>query len=504
MRAKRIAAIALTTTLLLGIGAMSARGDDSGLFGFGMSATGSAISFLYNQPSFGVPSDPTFELRKVYSLAELSSGPTAHGLGSLLWPGQVVGNAPPSLLFDTVIFNPTQIDALEPVLDKIKEQGAKNTAGRSGYPVRAESFYPSSGDSQQTQAVGPAQMQAQARQDIADASSTTGGAGLPGVVQFGTISSNSVTQVVKNIATATTVTSITGLDLFGALHIDSIRATGTATSDGVAGKVDGSLTIAGLTVNDQSGNPQFSINVDQKGIHVLQYDKDGKATERFSNDPLGTIFDAVNKSLAPQGISLHVGAPVDVFNGPEASRSLKGLTIHLDATGMTKLLDALDKAAPSLMIKETLQNPTSNHTISDPLFGDSGPLNPYVAGLLASFFQGDQTMDIVLGSFLVDSAASPALAPFTPELPPITTPPITTPPFTGGDLGGGITTPTQPPTGSVVQGLSLKPVAVVGVPVAALVVILLAGLLGATRLRLFADSVVAGPAVARCPIEEKT
>ena len=504
MRVRRIAAIAMCTTVLLGVGAMSARGDDSsGLFGYSIGATGSAISFLYNQPSFGVPSDPTFELRKVYSLAALDSGPTAHGLGSLLWPGQVVGNAPPSLIFDTVVFNPTQIDELEPVLDQIKEQGAKQTAGRGSYPIRAESFYPSSQSSDTQDVAAGARMAATARQDLADGSSTTGGAGVPGVIEFGSIASHSVSEVINNVATASTITRITDLNLFGAIHINSIVATATATSDGLKGAVDGSLTIAGMTVNDQNGNPQFQINVDQKGVKVITYDSDGKPTERFSNDPLGTIFDNVNKAIGAQGFSLHVGKPIDLVNGAEASRSLAGLTIHLDAHGMNDLLNGLDKVVPG--IKQDLQNPTSFHTLSDPLFGDNGPLNPYIAGLAASFFQGDQTMDVVFGSVAADSAASPPLEAFPiPEVPPITTPPITTPPFSGGGNfgGGGITTP---PTGPVVQGLNLKPVGVVGIPFAALAVILLAGLIGATRLRLFADAVVAAPVAAtRCPLEEKT
>ena len=505
MRIRRIAAIAMCTTVLLGVGAMSARGDDSGgLFGYSMGATGSAISFLYNQPSFGVPSDPTFELRKIYSLASLDSGPTAHGLGSILWPGQVVGNAPPSLLFDTVIFNPTQVDQLEPVLDQIKEQGAKNTAGRSGYPIRAESFYPSSQTSDSEQTGAGIEMQALARQDLADASATTGGAGQEGIISFGSIASHSVSQVINNVATATTTTRISDLNLFGVVHINSIVAAATATSDGIKGAVDGSLTIGGMTVNDQNGNPQFVINVDKTGVRVVQYDSKGKPTELVSQDPLGKIFDAVNQQLEPHGFSIHVGKPVDLIDGATADRSLDGLTVHLDAKGMNVLLDAIDKAAPMLKLKETLQNPTGN-PLSDPIFGDNGVLNPFVAGLVASFFQGDQTMDIIFGAVAVDSAASPPLQAFPiPQIPPITTPPITTPPITGG-FGGGGGAFQNPPPGPSVQGLNLKPVGVVGVPFAALAVILLAGLIGATRLRLFADAVVAAPvAVTRCPLEEKT
>jgi len=525
VRARRIAAIALATTVLFAVGAMSAQGEDVGLFGYSMGATGSAISFLYNQPSFGVPSDPTFELRKIYSLAEVDSGPTSHGLGSILWPGQVVGNAPPSLLFDTVIFNPTQLDALQetclppqvqpllptPVatplqclgLDPAKKLGSDATAGRSGYPIRAESFYPSDQSSDSQDVGAGVNMQAEAREGLADASSTTGGAGLKGVIEFGSIYSRSTSEVVKGLATGTTVTHISDLNLFGAIHISSLTATAIATSDGMKGKVDGTLTIAGMTVKDQNGNPQFAITLDKKGLRLTTYDAKGKPTDQFSEDPLGPIFDGVNKALEAQGMSIHIGQPVDLVSGPEASRSLAGLTLHLDAHGMSQFLDALDKAAPGLKLKSTLQNPTSNHTISDPIFGDGGVLNPYVAGLIGSFFQGDQTMDIVFGAVAASSAASPPLPEFPlPEVPPVAVPPISTPPFTGGgNLGGGVTTPVQPQTN--VQALSLNPVGVVGIPFGLLAAVLLAGLVGASRLRLFADRVVAAPIAARCPLEEQ-
>src|SRR5439155_12763781 len=60
MRVRRIASITAATLMLLGIpGGLTARGAEPGLYGYGMGATATAISFLYNQPSFGVPTDPT-------------------------------------------------------------------------------------------------------------------------------------------------------------------------------------------------------------------------------------------------------------------------------------------------------------------------------------------------------------------------------------------------------------------------------------------------------------
>jgi len=488
VRARRLASIAAATMLMLGIGGgVAARGAEPGLFGFGMGATASAISFLYNQPSFGVPTDPTFELRKVYSAAELDSGPTAHGIGSVLWPGQVVGNAPPSLLFDTVLFNPTQLPQLDPVIQQLKTAGSNATAGRAGYPIRAESFYPSGPASDERDVAGGVRMASSAEQEQSDGSSTTGGAGVPGVITFGTLFSNSNTRVLKGQAIAESVAKITDLDLFGAIHIQSLVATVRSVSDGQTAKNEGALTIAGVTIKDQTGKEQANLVVDSDGFHA------GGQTQ----DPLGILADQLfKKYLEPQGITLYAGKPIDLVDGPTASRSLTGLTLHIDARGMKVLLSRMPA-----VVRDTLKNPTSNHLL-DPLFGDSGLLSPTVAGFVASFFQGDQTMDVVFGSLAVQAAASPPFEDIV--LPPVLPPEIPSIPFvpgTGAVGGGGFVTQPLPQQGGS-PALSLTPVAVVGVPFALIALAVALALFGATRLRLFADRVVAAKAVVRCPIEE--
>jgi hypothetical protein len=486
VRVKRIVSIVAATLVLLGIpGGVTARGAESGLYGFGMGATASAISFLYNQPSFGVPTDPTFELRKVYSASDLDSGPTGHGIGSVLWPGQVVGNAPPSLLFDTVIFNPTQFEQLQPILDQIKKGGSDATAGRSGYPIRAESFYPQ-GPPSSSNDLATGRMASSAEVDQTDGSSSTGGAGLPGIIQFGSLFSHSNTRVLNGKAVATSIAKITDLDLFGAIHIESLIANVKSTSDGTTAKNEGTFTIAGMTIKDQDGKEQAKILVDQKGFHFGDQNQ----------DPLGALAEQVfKKYLEPQGIDLFAGKPIDSLDGPTASRSLAGLVLHIDARGMKTMLDRLPPD-----VRGTLKNPTSNHLL-DPLFGDNGVLSPTIAGFVASFFQGDQTMDVVFGSLAVSVAASP---PFDDSrLPPVDIPPITGgvpfAPGTGGFEGGGIIPPTSPQAGQV---LNLTPVAVKGIPFALIAIAIALAMFGATRLRLFADRVMTAPAAVRCPLEE--
>lgn len=517
-RFRRFAAVAAVTLAIIAIpGGFAARGAETELFGYSIGATGSAISFLYNQPTFGVPTDPTFELRKVYSKADLDSGPSAHGIGSVLWPGDVAGNAPPNLLFDTVIFNPTQLPQLNdlcldpgaplfplplptsapeplrcPGLDSIKQFGADQTAGSGGYPIRAEAFYPSSKAEDEKDVGAGARMAAQALEDRAEGSSQTGGAGS-GLINFGTISSHSTSIVEKGDVVSTAIAKITDLDLFGFVQIRSLVSRAVATSDGAKGKLEGSLEIAGMVIKDQTGKDQLNVRLDRTGLHVTY--PNGKQDQ----DPVKALTDAVKQYLEPQGFTITIGQPVDLIDGPSASRSLAGLTFHLDAHGMNTLLDNPNFPAD---VRTLLKNPTGS-PLMKPVFGEGAVLSPYVAGFLASFFQGDQTMDFVFGSIAVQAAAAPALPNI--EIPPISTPPfVSTPPLTGDFGNGGF--PTGPggtggPGG--IQTLGSKPVAVVGVPLGYLLVALAVAIAGATRLRLFADRVTSAAPAVRCLMGEE-
>ena len=491
-RIRRIALIAAATLALLAVpGAMSARGADTELFGYRMSATASALSFIYNQPSFGIPSDPTFELRKVYSLADLDSGPSGHGLGSLLWPGQVVGNAPASLIFETFVFNPTQLPQLQGPLDQFKEQGSKQFEGRGGYPIRAESYVPQGPAGASQDLAAGARMASTAKPDEVDGTSTTGGAGVPGVITFGSLFSRANSRVENGLAIAESVARVTNFDFLGAIHVDKMVATGRVESDGVQTKRSGSLTISGLTImNPGDGSEVAKIAVDADGFHAGGQNA----------DPLGKqAADIFKQYLEPNGIFLFAGKPQETVGGASAIRELSGLTIELDAVGMNKLLDGIDGAAPQLGLKSTLKNPTGNPLLN-PLFGDNGVLNPTVAGFVASLFQGDQVQKFVFGYLRVETAASPpfsdvVIPPVLPPVLPPALPPVDIPPGTPGFLP-----PTTGPGGLAFGPLT--PVGVKGIPFTYIALAVAVAAFGATRLRLFADRVMAAPAGVVCPLEE--
>lgn len=527
-KVRRIVSVAAVSLLLLGIpaGPPASGEEEIGLLGYSLGGTASAISTVYNQPSFGIPADPTFEVRKVYSVAQLDTGPSGRAMGSIAWIGDVAGNAPPSLIFDSFLFNPTQLAQLNELCTPLPappppaegeepgpEQGfrcsdpdnpdslalgiapfkkflGEATKASPPYPIRAESFFPPGGTD--TEEVGGGiGMRARTSENTMEASSTTGRAGLPTIVSFGTLESSSLSTIDKDIATSVARSRITDLDILGFVHVDEIMTIARVTSDGVKATSESTLQVLGMTIKDQNGKEQAKIVVDEKGFHAGDQEQ----------DPFGILAEQLfDKYLAPNGITLTFGGAIPLVQGATASLGVQGLILSLNSKGMNTLLDNLPDEVAS-----ALRNPSGTTVgpleLGKTIFGEGGVFSPTVAGFLATFFQGDQTLQFIFGSSSVNTAASPPLPPFVvPDFPPIppTLPGGFSPPIDFGTGGSGPIT--QPGGGGGV--LSVRPVGVLGVPASLIGLVLLAGLLGSRAMRKLADRMTAAKVVARCPLEE--
>ena len=487
-RIGRLVAIAGVSLLLLGIspGAPASGQEESGLLGFTLGGTSTAISTVYNQPSFGIPADPTFEVRKVYSVTTMDTGPSGRAMGSVAWIGDVAGNAPPTLIFDSFLFNPTQLEQLNEPLTEMKTQLGAGFATAPPYPIRAESFLPPGGSASEELAAG-AGMRSRAGDKAMEASSTTGRAGIPSVISFGSLESSSFSSIEDDIAVSISRSRINDLDILGILHVDTIMTIARATSDGIKAKTESTLQISGMTIKDQNGVEQAKLTVDKTGFHF------GDANQ----DPLGQLAEQViDKYLKPNGINLTIGGAISNVEGAVGSLGVQGLILSLNSGGMNTLLEQMPEP-----VRLALKNPSGAPGLGQ-VFGEGGLLSPTLAGFLATFFQGDQTIQFIFGSSSVSSAASPPLPPFvTPEIPPLgpdlggIAPPID---FGSGDPGS-VTPGSSGGPGTV---LASRPVGVLGVPASLLGLVLLAGLLGSRYMRALADRMTAAKVVARCPLEE--
>ena len=514
-RTRKLAALAAVATLAVSMAFVpAARADTPGIFGYTMTAEANAISFIYDQPSFGLPAPHTFELRNMHAITSIDSGPSAHGLSSILWPGDVVGNAGLALALQLFVADPTSkmlldcgtndaggafqsllqglptpprcvpiLDAWRQAYDQFTTNYQKNTGqpfDPPPYPVRAETFYPQGPADSKYPVGGGVTMTSHADQSITKAEATIQQAGFPGVISIGTITSSALSGVVDGVAVSQSSTYLGDVNIVGEVHIGAIQTTLTARSDGQKGSVPmPSVEIADMTIH---GNP---IVVDSKGFHA--------GTE--TADPVGIVAQQlIDKYLAPNGISMTVGAPLNIVNGAQASTAADGLVIGLNAKGMHTLVSKMPA-----QVQQLLGSPSTDPTLSPVL----GQLSAFWQGIVNSPTQFDQQLSIVLGSGFAQSAASPT---FDFSVPPLPVPPIT--PLTAPGLG--TTLPgTNPFTQTPTPGNRTAPVfgvqvaKVLGVPAGLAVGAWLVALLLAVALNRFAEGAVASEAGEACDVEAK-
>jgi hypothetical protein len=512
-----VAAVCMVV-LTLPLGATS-RAADPEIYGYSIGSTiADAISFIYDQPSFGLPAEHTFELRKVHATSAVDSGPSGHALSSVLWPGDVVGNAPLALAIDLFVQDPTSARYLDcddegtlithtcvPALDVFRsmyqtfkdDYKAYNNGEEFNpppYPVRAEAYFPP-GQSDENSPGAGIYMMSHAEEKLATAEARTQDAGMEGALTIKSMKSSSTSGVLKGVAVSEAKTFLTDVDLFGGvLHIGQITTTLRATSDGVKGENIGSVKVAGLTVG---GTELF---VDKTGFHACNTDAKGKQTCDASADPLGqAAAKIIRDNLEKNGISLSVAQPLPVVDGAQATNAVSGVIITMNATGMDQLVTAMPEPFESW-----LRNPTSSPFEPLPPDPDANPfdqLSSQMQGFAASPFTYDQQMQIVLGSVAVSSAASP---PFDFSLPEV---PI--PEFPTGPIGGGDTfAPPAQPAGALQEPprqqqpfFAVRPVGVSGVPGGLTSGVLILALLAALLLRRLAMRAVATEATETCSLE---
>ncbi|MHB8511647.1 MAG: choice-of-anchor P family protein [Actinomycetota bacterium] len=413
------------------------------IYGFAMSSSSSAISIIYDQPSFGIPAPHTLELHKVHSETAIDSGPSAHALSSVLWPGDVIGNAPLSLALDTFVQDPTTAHYLDcsgdqhtcaPVfdyihagLDQFDAQYQKNTGqpfNPPPYPVRAEAFYPQAPHDAQYPVGGGVEMTAHADRLVTNSSSTTQRAGFPGALSLGAMNSSSDSGVIDGKAVSHSNTYVGDVSLAsGELQISSITSDVTAVSDGTTSSLSGASMIAGMKIHG------YSISVDANGFHA----------PNANEDPYGQYAAGyIKKYLTdPYGISLELAQPADQQAGPSATRVVSGLIIEMGSKGMSALISQLPTP-----YRDWLRSPT-NSPLCAPIGATAscGQLTPNVQGYVNSPFQFDQQMQIVIGAAYVSADASPT---FDIPLPSVPAPVLPSPPtYVPGTPPNVISSPPQ-------------------------------------------------------------
>ncbi len=448
---KKLTKILLVAVLWMPIGVIAADYaqslDAEDFSGYDMGAKGTAISFTFDSPSLGVPAKPTGELNFAYSEASLQSGPAAYGLGSILWPGQVVAALPPFLA-----------DTIE------AESGGQFEfpVDVPAYPVRAESFYPQ-GPTDSSLDAGTMHMRSGAKERSAEGVSYLNKFLLPGIASMGSQASFSTLGFDPDGAVSMVEAAANAVSLLdGAVTFDSVVTRATARSDGEKGAVAGTTTIVGAEVG---GTP---VAIDSNGVHVAGNDTPTTAQQQ-----------ALNQVLNQLGVTMQLSEPVDTVAGAQASRALGGLLISIKSSTIEPLISAL----PPDLQSQIRGQITFDQTIA---------IQIAPAAVSASAARAIE---------FVPPAVVPPAGPATPDDTTTTAEPLTP---AGEDVPSD--TPSDTGTGGTNVGgtsIALQPVKTDfdGVPVWLTVLLVLIALVASRPLTMLADRIFAARGAAGCPNE---
>jgi hypothetical protein len=276
-----------------------------------LSALGVSMRWTFNQPGSLIPAEPTGEMTQAYSLAEYASGPTTHGLSSVMWPGSAGAD-----------FGPVY--------------------GLPADPARAEAFNPQTPHEAKTDYGPYTTMDAKADADGAEAATTWQQSEQQAAqaIATGDYASSAKTQQKGDLAVSEGTAQVHDLSLAGGLiHIDSVITNGRAVTDGKKGTVSGETEVSGATVQGQG------VTIDESGVHLADQ---GVPVLDPINGP------QVQQALDQAGITMKVAAPVDTVKGADAQRVLGGLVVTFEDGALNQFADQVPQLKQYVNFNQSL------------------------------------------------------------------------------------------------------------------------------------------------------
>ena len=302
-RTAAVAALALLLAIAWPLIPMTARAQESGgeaeaLGGYTVSSSGAPFSMLFYEPVFPIPVDPGephAEGTLSYTSSRVETGPSTRAVASSTWPGPALG------------------DGFKSVCECEEEWFVKAEARNPGGEEEAEQQIPELGAGMKATAKG---FEAVARAGSGESPNEDGAA-------FGTMRSNSSSNVKDSVTTATTVAVAKGVKLAaGVISIDSVKTTLEATSDGKKATSKGQTKVNGLVIAGQG------YVVDEKGLQPVA---DEKPEESVLPVPKPKEIPGAEELRKNLGIEVHLVEHEVTKNGPaDVARRAGGLRIIID------------------------------------------------------------------------------------------------------------------------------------------------------------------------------
>jgi hypothetical protein len=447
------------------LAAATAGSGGGGLGGYGMFADGNGIQATFDNPGGLGGSHPVGYVGVPETSAKMETGPQGNGLATVVWPGSLLGNL--GSASNVLTFLPPSITAL-----------MKN----SNDPIRAQTSYPG-GPADATYPAGqntsPVAMASHADASKVDSSSAVSGFSLAGLFSVGSVNGHGLTALdgpadAPTAATSTASSFVGGIDILGGLlHIDSIKSTATASSDGTLAKGSANTVVSGVSLV----GGKVPATIDSTGVHLAS-----------SSTPLGAVLNPVNDLLNQVLKNLNFTAvllkPVNTVSGGQDNAKAGAVVITYSVpANISSLIGMVTAKIPQI----------------------------------PNFFQGG-VVTLSLGGATANVLASPGfVAP-----PSIAVPGVTASGGTGGTGGGSALTGSSGLTGTLGSGgsggaspapsggggggslLPTSPIAAFGglAPILFLLAMAGAAMIGAGMWKLSDDVLAEQVVPARCPLED--
>ncbi|MCW2751648.1 MAG: hypothetical protein JWR83_2758 [Aeromicrobium sp.] len=359
---------------------------DSSLGGYSASAEAAVVRIGIYEPAIPIPADPEVDASIGYARSTTTTGPSARGLASYLWPGDAVGDGLGVLLGNEALDYPVKSSSNFPATDTGPAQNAVQINDGNGMSTSAD------GETTQATVVGLG---------------LGNGIGDPG---------KGLCKLMKKCPTQPTLVNLPD-PIAAAATIESLKSTSTvvlgdksitATARSVASGISilgGIIAINGLDLRSEStsdgatGAPSGTLNI--TGLIVL-----GRKIDLGSSTSIGgkpATAPKLPQLLKALGITIEYLQNQKSESGATGSLNAQGLTITLDVAVLRNLLKLSG-------LSEPLASALSN----------IDQLGPLLTGLL----QLGTKIVITVGDVRTSAKAGPAyLFPTGPTAQP-TTPPV--------------------------------------------------------------------------------
>ena len=322
MRSRRARVLVVGAVAAVCIGSSTAvlaqTSGGAALGGFKLDSRAQALNVVHDSPSSPSPTHPDFDGSVPAAQSTTDTGPIAHGLSAIFWPGPLGGNFGGALAqLNQVCAPPLPVPGAPPVCAPIPQE-LKDHSSQFNDPIRAETFYPQAPQDSDNKSIPGVTMNSHVTNSgkTVTAFGSLDGFGAAGVGVISNLSATTTNTLTDSTATAEATSEAKNVVVANNLvTIARVFSWAKLHTDGSAATVDQAVTtIEGLKIAGQAAT------VDQDGVHI-----GGQ-----SNAVNGQLNQALATALAKSGLTIKLVASDKSTSGATGSVTAGSLIIQYE------------------------------------------------------------------------------------------------------------------------------------------------------------------------------